>query len=242
MSFLDTLVNNASNSLSRYDEAKIYLKNRQVSEDEIKAYKLGFAKILTIKDDGSEDYQIFMNDTYGGRAFENKIIFPIYDYIGRVIGLFGRSIESKAFKYYLTLEAKHIGVLGGLYQALPYIYETKKVYIVEGPFDLLAFQKAFKNTVAAMTAGLSDIQYEILSFFADEIITVFDYDPADPERHLPEGGQGQFATEQAKKKWKNVSSVTLGTYKDPDECLKVMGRDKFVKFVRDKVNQKIFFC
>ena len=223
--FLDTLCHNLHNALPRYNNALDYLKNRGVSGEDVRDFFLGYSKIISVVDDGSLDYEIFMKETYRGKVFENKIIFPIYDVIGRTVGIFGRALDSKAFKYYLTQEAKYSGVLTGIYQALPHIYETGKVFVVEGPFDLLAFRKVFKNSVGANTAGLSESQYEILSFFADRIVTVFDSDAA-----------GENATKEAKKKWGNISSVSLG-YKDPDNVLKELGYDKFVKYVKSKVEK-----
>ena len=228
--FLDTLVQTLHSSLPRYDPAKEYLKSRYVSNEEISEYKLGYSRVISVQNDGSSDYETFMKETRDGRAFENKIVFPIYDIIGRAVGLFGRSIEAKEFKFYLTKEAKYTGAFFGLYQALPHIYLTGRVFIVEGPFDLLAFRKVYKNSIASMTAGISDAQYEILSFFVNSIVTVFDSD-----------GPGKRANAEAAEKWSNVSSVELG-YKDPDKCLKEKGSvDKFEKFVRDQVNKKLLF-
>jgi DNA primase len=227
--FLDILVQNLNGALSRYDVAKEYLLSRGVTEEEIKEFKLGYSRIISIPKEESPDYDAFMKETHKGRAYEQKIIFPLYDIIGRVIGLFGRAIDTKEFKFYLTQEGKYTGAFIGLYQALPYVYETGKVFVVEGPFDLIAFRKVYKNTVGALTAGLSEAQYEILSFFAERIVTVFDSDKA-----------GRYATFEAQKKWDNVTSVDLG-WKDPSQCLKDKSLVKFIEFVKDKVNRRFLF-
>jgi DNA primase len=215
--FLDVLAQNLNGALSRYDVAKEYLRSRGVTEEEIKEFKLGYTRIISIPKEESQDYENFVKETYKGRAFEQKIVFPLRDILGRVIGLFGRSLDTKEFKFYLTQEGKYTGAFVGLFSALPYIYETGKVFVVEGPFDLMAFRKVYKNTVGALTAGLSDAQHDILSFFAEQIVTVFDSDKA-----------GKYATDQAQRKWDNVFSVDLGGWKDPDKCLKDMGLIKFV--------------
>jgi DNA primase len=209
--------------------AKEYLRSRGVTEEEIIELKLGYSRVISVPKEESADYETFIKETYRGKAFEQKIIFPIYDPIGRVIGLFGRAIDTKEFKFWLTAEAKFMGAFVGLYHALPHVYETGKVFVVEGPFDWVAFRKVYKNTVGAMTAGLSDAQYEILSFFAEKIVTVFDSDKA-----------GNYATFESQKKWKNVSSVDLG-WKDPSQCLKDMGLIKFTNFIKDKVGRKLLF-
>ena len=162
--FLEVLVNKLHESIWRHPEALQYLRSRGVTEEEIKEYHIGASRVVIIPKDGSQDCENFQKETARGRKLENKVIFPIYDMIGRVVGLFGRSIETKEFKFILTAEGKFTGVLLGFYQALPYIYETGKVFVVEGPFDLMAFRKVYKNSVAALTAGLSDSQYILLQF------------------------------------------------------------------------------
>jgi DNA primase len=227
--FLDVLVQNLHGALSRYDVAKEYLCSRLVTEEEIQEFRIGYSKVVSASDDGSEDFEFFLKETHKGRSFEQKIIFPLYDVIGRATGLFGRSIDTKEFKFYLNREGKYTGTLVGLYQALPYIYASGRVYVVEGPFDMLAFRKVYKNTVGALTAGLSEAQHELLSFFAKEIVTVFDSDKP-----------GKDASEQAQRRWKNVIPLDLG-YKDPDKCLKEKGSvDRFAKFVQEKVSRKFF--
>jgi DNA primase len=226
--FLDSLVAKLHDSIYRYPEALQYLQSRGITEEEIKEYHIGASRVVVTPNDGSQDYENFQNETARGRKYENKVVFPIYDMIGRVVGLFGRSITAKEFKFILTAEAKFTGVLLGFYQALPYIYETGKVFVVEGPFDLMSFRKVYKNSVAALTAGLSDNQYSLLQFFAKTIITVFDSD-----------APGQRATEEAKEKWSNVISMSLG-YHDPDKCREVLGKG-FEKYVRSKVNGVVLF-
>jgi DNA primase len=153
----------------------------------------------------------------------------VFDVLGRVLGLFGRAIDSKEFKFFLTKEAKYIGALLGLHQALNYIYDTEKVFVVEGPFDLLSFRKVFPNTVSSITAGLYENQYKILNFYARTIITVFDSDTA-----------GKEAAEKALNRWKNVINVNLG-YHDPNDCFRSMSFKKYQEYVRRKVSRVLLF-
>jgi DNA primase len=203
-----------------------YLKKRGLTDEEIKEYKLGFSRAIATVDDGSEDYAFFKDETYKGKVFENKIIFPIYDLLGNPAGLLGRSISSKEFKLYLTLESKFLGVLYGLSQALPHIYSTGRVFTVEGPFDYYAFRRVYLNVVGTLTAELTDAQYDILNFFAKDIITVFDSDKT-----------GRKATERAQKKWPDVKNISLG-YKDPDGVMNYFeDLDKYSEHIKRKVKE-----
>jgi DNA primase len=229
--FLQNLINKLHESLYHHKEALEYLKNRMVSEEEIKEFKIGYSRNVVAVDDGSEDFICFKNETFRGKALEGKVVLPIFDILGNPAGLLGRSINSKDFKLYLTQESKFLGAFFGLPQALPHIYETGMVFTVEGPFDLLAFRRVFPNVVATLTAELTDAQFEQLSFFAPNIVTVFDSDKA-----------GINATERAKKKWpeeyekRRLRAISLG-YKDPDGVLKFYGDfKKYSEHVKRKVN------
>jgi len=225
--FLDTMVEKLHKSLYNNKDALNYLYSRNVLEEDIKKYKLGYSNIVIVPEDKHEDRKRFLDENHNGRKFEKKIIFPLYDAMGRVMGIAGRSIQSKEFKNFVTTEGKTIGFFFGLFQALPYIYKENKAYIVEGYFDCMALSKVFPNTAAAMTAGLSEEQYKYLSMFCDDIITVFDSD--DP---------GQNAAEKAKNLYK-TRSFSLG-YKDPAKCLETLGLSKFREFVIRK-SQEILF-
>jgi DNA primase len=225
--FLDVLVESLHRSIHRNKEAIDYLHSRYVTDDDIIRYKLGCSKVVSTIDDGHEDRERFLKESFRGRKFEGKVVFPLYDVIGRVLGIAGRSIQTKEFKNFITDEGKFIGFFFGLYQALPYIYKENKVYVVEGFFDCLAVSKVFPNTVSAMTAGISEAQYSQLSMLCDNIVTVFDSD-----------GPGQEATDKARELYK-AQSFSLG-YKDPAKCLETLGPDKFKKFVLKKSQEVLF--
>ena len=221
--FLNALIERLHNSLHNYEQAVTYLHIRNVTDEEIEEFKLGYSRIVSVIDDGTEECKLFLDEFRNGRKFENKLIFPNYDMMGIPVGLLGRAIETKDFSLYLTKEGKYFGVLYGFCQAMPEIYKTGRVYVVEGPFDLFAFRKVFKNVVGTNTAELTVDQHEQLSFYADEIITVFDSD-----------GPGRAATERAKENFK-TKSVDLG-FKDPANCLvQCSSVKKFEERVKDKL-------
>lgn len=223
--FLDALVEKLHASLSRYPDARNYLHSRLVSDEDINEFKIGYSKIVHAPDEDSADRKRFDDETQKGRKLENKIIFPFTDAIGRMVGLAGRSIDSKEFKTFSTEEAKYTGFFFGLHQALPHIYQSNKVYLVEGYFDLLAFKKVFPNSVATLTAGMNEPQHDLLSFYCDTIVTCFDSDKT-----------GELGTELALKQWKNVRKMSLG-YKDPAQCLEILKLKAFKQFVIEKAQQ-----
>ena len=223
--FLNHLIDKLHDSIHHHETALNYLKGRKVTDEVIKTFKLGYSRVVAAGDDGSEDYKNFNEETYRGKALENKLIFPIYDMLGNPAGILGRAIDSKKFILYLTLESKFMGAFFGLPQALPFIYETGRVFTVEGPFDFLAFRKVYPNVVGTLTAELTEAQHDLLSLYAKEIITVFDSD-------VP----GRKAAERAEK-FSNVKTISLG-FKDPDGVLKYYNNfDEYTRYVKRKVGE-----
>ncbi len=230
MSFLDVLADKLHGSIGRYDEVKNYLHSRGVTDEEIENFKIGYAKYVSVPPEESEDHERFLADAWKGKAFENKIIFPLHDILGRTMGIIGRSMDRKEYKKFLTEEGKFQGAFFGLVQALPAVYETGRVFVLEGPFDLLSFSKVYKNSVAALTAGISDAQIEVLEMFATSIVTVFDHDNA-----------GETAARKTKEKWHfKIDNIDLG-WKDCNKMLMDQGLDWFTKFVKNKVERKFLF-
>ena len=174
--FLDDLTVSTHASLVRYGNVLEYLKGRNVTAEDVKRYRIGYGRVLNIPDDGTDDRKRFMEESAYGRKFEGMILFPFTEPLGRVVGLIGRSLENKYFKIFATEEAKSTGFFFGLAQALPEIYRTGRAYIVEGPFDTVAFSKVVLNTVGALTAGLNEAQFKLLRLYCDNIVTVFDSD------------------------------------------------------------------
>jgi len=219
--FLDNLVTTLNQVIFRYPDALNYLHSRGVTDDEIRTRKIGYSKVISVPDDGSPDRKRFMNESYRGKKFENKIIFPIQDPMERVIGIAGRNIVTKEFKTFITEEAKCMGFFFGLFQALPIIYKENRTFIVEGYFDQIAMAKVLPNTVATLTSSISDTQYEFLMMYCDQIITCFDSD-----------GPGQRGTERALE-FGNVYAMNIG-YKDPAKCFESLSFSNFKEHITKK--------
>jgi DNA primase len=222
--FLDYLVKYTHQSIYRYKEVLEYLKSRNLTDAEIHEFEIGFNKVISIPAHDDEDYFRFLDKTYKGRKLEEKIIFPLKDALGNNVGLIGRSIKKKEFEIYVTKRGKFEGFFFGLDKALPFIYRENKVYVVEGPFDFFALRKALPNVVAALTAGISENQYNYLRFFCDNIVLVLDSDKA-----------GKIGTDKAMKNLnKGIYSMELG-FKDSAKTLEVLGIDKFKSYVLKRV-------
>ena len=222
--FLDDLLTQLHNSIFRYEKAVNYLRSRKIFEEDIKLYKLGYNKIIRPPQEDSPDRDRFMKESFNGRSYENRLVFPLTDAYGRAIGITGRTLDKKGFKNFVLDEAKFTGFFFGLDLALPYIYEQNKVYVVEGYMDVIAMRKVFPNTVATNTSGISETQYNYLRLYCDNIITMFDGDKA-----------GSYGTDKAEEMFPNIKRASLGKYSDPATCYEHLSLKDFKTFVSSKV-------
>jgi DNA primase len=222
--YLDEFVERAGRMVFEYEEPLAYLEGRGFTKEDIKRFGFGFLKVAKIKKENSPDYKKLHDETYGFRSLENRIIIPLKNILGRVNGLVARSIKDKKYNLYLLKEGKDIGAWYGLYEALPHIMQTKKVFVHEGAFNSASFSKVFPNTVSSLTSFINDQQYELIRMFADLIILVYDDDEA-----------GQIGVATLKKRYgKYIETVSLG-YEDANSCLQKRGPAGFESYLKSKI-------
>ncbi len=147
--------------------------------------------------------------------FRHRIMFPIRDAQGVIIGFGGRAMGDSDAKYVNSPESplyNKSSVLFGLFQARDAIRKTRKVILVEGYFDCIAAHKAgIEHVVAVSGTALTEEHVKILRRHADEVILCLDQDNA-----------GQLAAVRAfdllSRAHLQILSVTLPA-KDPDELV-----------------------
>jgi DNA primase len=177
-----------------------YLQERKLSFEIIEEFKLGFAdsnansltnyllkkkkhnlenliKLSLIKKkENKEEYYDF---------FKNRLIFPLNDSKGQIVGFVGRSINtqnSKEPKYLFNTETplfKKNNLLYRLFEHNNFIKEKKEVILCEGFFDVISFFKINKkNTVSTMGTNLNQTQINNLKKITQNILIAYDGDEA----------------------------------------------------------------
>lgn len=147
--------------------------------------------------------------------FRHRIMFPIRDAQGIIIGFGGRAMGDSDAKYVNSPESplyNKSAVLFGLFQARDAIRKTRKVVLVEGYFDCIAAHKAgVEHVVAVSGTALTEEHVKILRRHADDVILCLDQDNA-----------GQLAAVRAfdllSRAHLRINSATLPA-KDPDELV-----------------------
>ncbi len=170
--------------------------------------------------------------------FRDRVIFPIFDIRGRVVGFGGRTIGNGSPKYLNTPETPifHKGnLLYGINFSYKSIREKKKVIIVEGYMDWIALKKyGIENAVATLGTALTQNHIRRLKGYANEAIVIFDSDEAGKKaalRSLP-----LFANEGMPAK-----VLVLPDGHDPDTFLNQYGKDAFLELLNNSSKPLIDF-
>ncbi len=186
-----------------WDKTMQYLLKKEYTESEI------FDSGLTVKKDKSTGYY---------DRFRDRVIFPIQNIHGRVVGFTARALNDESgAKYINTPESPlyHKGsILYGLDKAKQFIREQDYAIIVEGNMDVIACHGAgFKNVAACSGTALTEEQIKLIKRFSDNVMLSFDQDEAGQNAALR-------SIDLLLKNEINVKIISLLSGKDPDECLK----------------------
>ena len=215
-------------------EARKYLDKRGITSEIIKEFNIGLAtdkpsdlyNILNKKNYSLDEldklglvnkYNLDVFDT-----FQNRIIIPIEDIKGQIVGFTGRIYhnEKDIAKYINTKETvifKKGNILFNFHNARNYIREKKQAILVEGNMDAIKLSaKGIKNVIALMGVALSKEQIIILKKLNVPIILMLDNDSAGLNATFKNG-------ELLRKNGIEVLVVRLKDAKDPDEYIETKG-------------------
>ena len=166
--------------------------------------------------------------------FRDRLMFPIIDVRGNVIGFGGRIIrnDKDTAKYLNSPETLIFNKRKNLF-GLNLAKKSKQgsLILVEGNIDVVALhQYGFDNAVASLGTSLTDEQAALMTRYADQVVLVYDGDKA-----------GQNATQRAipilEKAGLQVKVLQIRDAKDPDEFLKKFGADRFKLLLEESSNR-----
>jgi DNA primase len=181
-------------------QAREYVARRGIDEETAERFKLGYSppgwETLreSLKPQGFSDRELLeagllvAGESQPHDRFRGRLMFPIWDQKGRVIGFGARALDDTQPKYLNTSQTPIFdkgGVLYGLHLAEEAMREEGRAIIVEGYMDVIAaHQHGLRNVVAAMGTALSERQLRTLKRFARNIVLVLDADAAGSEATL----------------------------------------------------------
>jgi DNA primase len=226
--------------------AQAYVERRGISPAMVKAFGLGFApdswdtlvSAMTAKGYSQKELAeagLAKHRQKGGGvydAFRNRLMFPVIDVRGSVIGFSGRILGDGEPKYLNSPETLVFNKSRNLF-ALNLAKKSKSGYIIlsEGNIDVVALHQAgFDCAVASLGTSLTAEQARLLSRYTNQIIIAYDND-----------GAGQKAAQRAigifEKLDMRVRVLKMEGAKDPDEFIKAKGADAFRQLIEQSENQ-----
>ena len=225
--------------------ARDYMAKRRIGPATAKNFGIGFAPDTwdslekAMREKGYTDFELFdaglvRKGKKGGYydTFRNRLMFPVIDVRGNVIGFSGRILGDGEPKYMNSPETLVFNKSRNLF-ALNLAKKSKSGYIIlsEGNIDVVSLHQAgFDSAVASLGTSLTPEQARLLSRYTNQVIIAYDND-----------GAGIKAAQRAigilEKLDLKVKVLRMSGAKDPDEFIKLKGADAFRNLLESSENQ-----
>lgn len=221
-----------------------YVQQRGLTKGIVTSFGIGYAPdswnalVDAMRKKGYTDEELKDADLVGeknGRIydrFRNRLMFPIFDVRGNVIGFGGRVLDDSKPKYLNSNETLIFNKRKNLF-GLNFAKKTKQpnMILVEGNIDVVTLhQYGFDNAVASLGTSLTEEQVALLSRYTEQVVLTYDGDEA-----------GQRAAQRAipmlEKAGIQVKVLQMKDAKDPDEFLHKFGADRFKLLLEECSNR-----
>ena len=212
------------------EEARVYVRTRGLADRTVEQFGLGYASAhgspllahlrkLGYKDDAIEAAGLARSDERGVRDYLfDRLIFPIWNRSGEVVGFGGRTLRDIEPKYLNTRDSEVFTkghLLYGYHLARDAIRQERTAVVVEGYMDVIAAHEAgFVNTVASMGTSLTTQQARMLTTSgASRVVIALDADAA-----------GAAAARRGLDVVRAASAYEIGAGSDPRTLIRIEDR------------------
>ena len=222
--------------------ARSYLSNRGINDEAIKEFEIGLS--LESRDDltkllVSKKYELSTLNRIGLSSddhdiYDDRIMFPLYDVSGQVVGFSGRIYKDVDQNKYLNTKETEIFKKGEMLDHYHVAREEcrlkKSVIVMEGFMDVIrASTVGIKNTVAFMGTALTNNQFNLIKRLSNNIILCLDGDGPGVHAMLSIG-------EHLLDEGVEVKVVVLPNDDDPDSFILKNGKERFIGLVENALN------
>ncbi len=230
-----------------------YFKERGYRDDVIKKFDLGYspdqwtALVDAAKKDGFQEaylsdigLAIERDDKSLYDRFRGRVIFPIHNLTGRIIGFGGRTLKTeKSTPKYVNSPESEIyhksDVLDGLNHAKKAVMDADLCYLVEGYADVIAMHQAgVENVVSSSGTSLTTGQIKLISRFTKNVVILYDGDAAGIKASLR-------GTDMLLEEGLNVKVLLFPDGNDPDSYIKQVGSTAFISYIAAHQEDFIFY-
>ena len=227
---------------SKGDKAKKYLLERLINDDIIKEFGIGLSlndrnKLLEYLKE--KKYDINTMEDLGlingdNDTFVNRVMFPIHDRVGHVVGFSGRIYEKNdQAKYINTKETKIFkkgSILYNYHRCKEHVRISKYVIVTEGFMDVIRLSTVgIKNTVALMGTAMTEEHVSMLKKLSLSVYLCLDGDNAGMNAMLSNG-------EILEKAGINVKMISLPEDLDPDTYILKYSKERFDVLIEKALN------
>ena len=219
-----------------------YFKERSFNEEIIKKFNLGYSphgnSLSASALKNNYDAKVLVDSGMSIKKsnalidrFQDRIIFPIESYSGRVLGFGGRSLKNTAKAKYVNSPESLIysksKVLYGLHYSKKSIAKENNCYVVEGYTDVISMhQNGIENVVSASGTALTIQQIRIINRLSSTITLLFDADEA--------GMNATFKSiDMILSEGMSVKIVIFPETEDPDSYSKKLSETEFKSFLEN---------
>lgn len=223
-----------------------YLVDRKIDIEKLQDFRLGYAPssgglVTYARQKGLSKQSLskagLISQSASSRSlevFRDRLMFPILNLSGRIIGFGGRSIDDQHKPKYLNSPETPIFkkgyILYGLYQAKKAMRIKNEAILVEGYFDLLSlFQRGINNLCAPLGTSLTEKQAMLISRFAKKVNILFDGDLSGMKAALR--AIGLLINAQV-----DVFVTSLPEDSDPDRFVNESGVDELKEAIESAVD------
>ncbi|MBQ8861852.1 MAG: DNA primase [Clostridia bacterium] len=234
------------------EPARAYLAKRKLSSSAVKRFGLGFAPpsfdalrnymhAKGYRDEELREAFLCGKSERTGKYFDyfrGRLIFPIIDNLGNVVGFGGRATDDETKPKYLNTSDTPVFKKSRNLFALNFARTCCEEYIIlcEGYMDVIAVNIAgFANAVATLGTALTSDQARIMAKYTKKVVIAYDSDEA-----------GQAAAKRAipllEEAGLEVSVLKVKDAKDPDEYIKKFGAEKFRTLIEGSRGKFDFLC
>ena len=234
--------------LSKSEQAQNYLKQRNINEESIKNFKMGFSgtedelfnyliqKGYTTEQNESTKLCVKNVDGKHVDKYKNRIIFPIVNKEDKIIALGSRAIDDSTIPKYINGAETAIYTksdnLYGINIAKDYCKD--KLILVEGYIDVISLhQRGIRNVVALLGISISGEQIQLIKQYTNNVVCVFNSDN--------KGNIARFKVLELLNLF-NIKSEAICTTgaKDADEYINKYGIEEFIELVNNAMTSLQF--
>lgn len=231
--------NNMNSSYAK--KAKEYLASRQIDGKMIKEYKIGLSldkndhltKLLVSKGYDLNTLNNIGLTNYDKDVYMNRIMFPLYDLNGRIVGFSGRRYDGIKDNKYVNTKGTEIfqkgDTLYNYHLAREFVRSKNQVIVMEGFMAVIRSGEAgIKNAVGLMGTAMTKEQAVLIKRLSEHVVLSFDGDEPGRKACLDNGSE-------LEKLGCQVSVVELDNGLDPDDYILKYGKEAFHNLVNNAI-------